>query len=81
MTLSGQKHVCSAGETFDSVALTEYGNEKYACELLNANPSLCHITIFSGGETLELPVVDMPEADDENTDAESYMPASAPWKE
>lgn len=80
MTLSGQKHICSAGETFDSIALAEYGDEKYACEVLNANPSLCHMMLFTGGETLELPVVNMPEIDD-NADEESYMPASAPWKE
>ena len=35
MTLSGQGYRCSAGETFDSVALNVYGDEKYACELLN----------------------------------------------
>ena len=81
MTLSGQKHICSAGETFDSIALAEYKDEKYASELLNANPALCHISIFDGGEVLELPVVEMPESiNDESVEAQ-YMPASAPWKE
>ena len=81
MKLSGYKHICSAKETFDSVALLEYEDEKYACELLNANPELSHIPVFTGGEILNLPVVEMPDTDDEDVDEEDYMPASAPWKE
>lgn len=77
MTLSGQVYKCSAGETFDQVALVIYGDEKYACELLNANPSLCTVPIFTGGETLELPVVEV----QENSDDEEYMTSTAPWKE
>lgn len=77
MTLSGKGYRCSAGETFDSVALTVYGNEKYACELLNANPALCTIPIFTGGEILLLPVVEIPE---DEGDVEQ-MPDRAPWKE
>ena len=81
MTLSGQSYVCSAGETWDSVALTVYDDEKYACELLNANPALSSIVIFSGGERLELPVVEEIEIDDEEFDTEETMPTTAPWKE
>lgn len=76
MTLSGKGYKCSAGETFDSVALAVYGNEKYACEILNANPALCRVPVFTGGEILALPVVGVP------TDAESEdrMPDKAPWR-
>lgn len=77
MTLSGQGYKCSAGETFDSVALDVYGDEKYACELLNANPALCTQPMFTGGEVLDLPVVEIP-ADD---GGEMHAPAVAPWKE
>lgn len=77
MTMSGQYYHCSAGETFDSVALMIYGQEKYACELLNANPSYCRIPIFVGGEILALPVIDIPA----NPDDITAMPAEAPWKE
>ena len=78
MTLSEMVYKCVAGETFDSVALEVYGDEKYACELLNANPDLCLKSVFTGGELLELPVVERPDADDEDED---YMPSVAPWKE
>lgn len=77
MTMSGQEYQCSAGETFDRVALALYGDEKYSCELLCANPALCLIPVFTGGEILALPVVEMPEDEDDT----ERMPASAPWKE
>jgi len=77
MILSGQGYRCSAGETFDSAALAVYGDEKYACELLTANPEYCTKPVFSGGETLRLPVVEIPEDESENI----YAPAKAPWKE
>ena len=82
MTLSGETHVCSAGETFDSIALVEYEDEKYAADLLNANPAYCRTLIFTGGELLLLPVVEAPEdEEDEDLDEDDYVPAVAPWKE
>jgi hypothetical protein len=45
------------GEAFDSLALVLYGNEKYASELLLANPNLCHKIIFDGGEVLNVPQI------------------------
>ena len=75
MTLSGQTYRCSTGETWDSVAMEVYGDEMHACDLLGANPSLCRKPIFTGGEVLQLPIVE------EREEAEEYMPASAPWKE
>ena len=77
MNLTGQVYFCSAGETFGSVALALYGEEAYAADLLNANPTLCTTPIFTGGEVLALPVVEIPESEGENV----YMPAKAPWKE
>ena len=76
MTLSGYTYQCSAGESFDSVALAVYDDEKYAAELMNANPDLVHLMVFEGGELLFLPVVEIPEDDDET----EYAPSTAPWK-
>lgn len=78
MTLSEQVYLCVAGETFDSIALAVYGSEKYAAELLCANPAQCGITVFHGGELLDLPVVEL--VQQEQTD-NSFMPTTAPWKE
>ena len=74
--LSGYLYKCSAGETFDSVALNIYGNERYAEDLLAANPGHVHLVMFMGGEVLSLPVVEMAEAETEA----AYTPVAAPWK-
>lgn len=79
MTLSGQYYRCSAGESFDAAALAVYGDEKFAAELLQANPELGGLALFQGGEILRLPVVEVPEDEDEQDNL--YMPATAPWKE
>ena len=76
MTLSGTQYQCVAGETYDIVALVIYGDEKYACEIMCANPELCTIPVFSGGELLDLPVVQVI-SQNEN----GGMPDKAPWKE
>ena len=73
MTLSGQVYVCSNQETFDSISLVIYGDERYAADLMNANPTLCEKLIFDGGEILKLPVVEIAETESE--------PMRAPWKE
>lgn len=79
MTMSGLAYKCSAGETFDSVSLVVYGHEKYTCDLLCANPALCHLTSFEGGEELLLPVVEIVET--EEMSDEEIMPDTPPWKE
>lgn len=73
---SGLTYQCRAGETFDSVSLILYGDERYAYELLAANPTLCRLIVFTGGEELAVPVVEVPEDDAEN----EMAPATAPWK-
>lgn len=77
MIYSGTAYKCSAGETFDRIALAMYKDEKYACNLIDANPWYATKTIFEGGELLALPVVAVPESEDE----EEYASAVAPWKE
>jgi len=52
MILSGTKYLCVAGETWDYIALVVYGNEKYAAELLAANPKFSCSPVFVGGEVL-----------------------------
>lgn len=76
MTFSGFSYPCSAGETFDSIALGIYGDEKYAADLLCMNPNLSTIPVFHGGEMLKLPTVEVPETGEEDS-----MPFTPPWKE
>lgn len=75
MRMSGYSYHVSAGETFDSVALQVYGDEKYAAELLSANVEHCGKLVFTGGEKLRLPVIEVETEDD------GQIIGSAPWKE
>lgn len=77
VALSGYLYRCSAGETFDKVALNIYDHEKYAADLMNANPGYVRRAVFRGDEVLSLPVVEIPENENEN----EYAPSTAPWKE
>lgn len=77
MTMSGLAYTCSAGETFDSVARVVYGDEKYAAELLVANPEHALTVVFLGGEILYLPSVIIP---DGNNGAPEET-TTAPWRE
>ncbi len=76
MELGGGICVCRAGESFDLLALMIYGDERYAADLMNANPSMCRTMVFGGGEKLDVPILDI--ADDE---MENGAPGAAPWKQ
>lgn len=73
MTSSGYEYLCSAGEMFDSIALELYGDEKYACDLINANPKYAQKIVFDGTERLTIPLIE--------EDAETSASSAAPWKE
>jgi len=74
MKMSGHTRTCSAGESFDGIALEVYGDERYAAELMMANPALSVKARFSGGEILKLPVIEVQAM-------QEGMPVNAPWKE
>ena len=78
MTMSDEVWQCSAGETFDLVALAVYGDEKYASEIMCANPSMGTKIQFEGGEELNLPVIVVPKTTPGEGSVSAYK---APWKE
>ena len=52
------------GDTFDSLALGFFGDEKLASAIMQANPDHCDTLIFSAGVVLTIPAsveVTMPE--------------------
>lgn len=77
MKTTGETYTCRAGETFDSIALHLFGDETYSAALLCVNPLLSRTPLFTGGEVLQLPDIELPETETINV----YMPATAPWKE
>ncbi len=45
------------GDTFDSLALMFYNEEKLASEIIKANPDYCDVLIFDAGVKLTIPEV------------------------
>lgn len=75
MEMSGYTYVCTAGETFDAVARKVYGDEKYAAELLCANPEHATRSMFTGMEVLLLPSITVLPVN------QTEISTVAPWKE
>lgn len=78
MTMSNLRYKPAAGETFDRAALAVYGDERFAEELLMANPEQAGKTVFAGNEVLRLPIVQAMPGEE---DGEIHAVSSAPWKE
>lgn len=76
MIISENVWIASSGESFDMIAFNVYGDEKYASEIMTANPTLCDKMNMTGGEIVKLPVIDIPEDIEED-----YESANAPWKD
>ncbi len=77
MKMSRYIYHCAANESFDSVALMVYGHEKYAADLMDANPEYCGLTVFDGGEELKLPLLDIPARNSERELADSIAPGKS----
>ena len=75
MKLSGYIYKASAGETADSIARAVYGDEKYAEDLICANPEMSGKIAMRGGEEWLLPQIELP------TRTQMVIPQTAPWKE
>lgn len=51
-------YTAQGGDTFDSIALAAYDEERMASTIIRANPDLCDVLIFEGGEAVRIPVVE-----------------------
>lgn len=58
-----------SGDTFDKIAFDQYGDEKQASNIIEANIEHAHIVIFGSGTELIIPIID--------TSASINLP---PWK-
>ncbi|MFD5019993.1 hypothetical protein ACFWMP_13915 [Paenibacillus sp. NPDC058367] len=47
-----------AGDTFDSISLDFYDDEHYSSEIIQANLKYRKTIIFSGGESLLIPIIE-----------------------
>ena len=50
-------YIAQGGDTFDSIALAAYNEERMASTIIAANPDLCDVLIFEGGELIQIPIV------------------------
>ena len=52
------EYTAQGGDTFDSIALAAYNEERMASTIITANPNLCDVLIFEGGELVRIPIVE-----------------------
>ena len=52
------EYTAQGGGTFDSIALAASNGERMASTILTANPDLCDVLIFEGGELVRIPIVE-----------------------
>ena len=52
-----KNHMTAEGDTFDSLALEYYDDEKLASTIIQANPDHCATLIFEAGVSLVIPDV------------------------
>lgn len=64
------EYIARNGDTFDSLALTAYNEERMASTIITANPDLSDVLIFEGGEALQIPII-------ENVETPDTLP---PWR-
>lgn len=58
------EYTAQGGDTFDSIALAAYNEERMATTIIAANPDLCDVLIFEGGEVIQIPLVETVETPD-----------------
>lgn len=52
------EYTAQGGDTFDSIELAAYNEERMASTIITANPDLCDVLIFEGGELVRIPIVE-----------------------
>lgn len=57
-TVGSIEYTAQGGDTFDSIALAAYNEERMASTIIAANPDLGDVLIFEGGELVQIPIVE-----------------------
>lgn len=45
------------GDTWDTLAFSEYGEERNATTIMKANVGMCQVIMFEGGEQIKIPII------------------------
>lgn len=51
------EYTCSGGETWDSIAMMAYKEERMASLIMDANRDMLSTIMFEGGEVIRLPII------------------------
>lgn len=62
-------YITLSGDTFDSIALDFYNEERLSHHIISANPQYRNTILFDGGEELRIPII--------KQEASDTLP---PWK-
>lgn len=55
---NGYLYTTLSGDTYDSISLDFYNDERYSSKIIQANPKYRTVLIFSGGEELFIPIIE-----------------------
>lgn len=51
------EYTCAGGETWDSIAMLAYHEERMSSVLLDANRDMMDVIMFDGGEVIRVPII------------------------
>ncbi len=70
--LGSIEYIAQGGDTWDSIAIAAYNEERMSTFLIDANRDYIDTVIFEGGEVLKVPVIDA-----EHVETSETLP---PWR-
>ncbi|WP_265822502.1 tail protein X [Geovibrio ferrireducens] len=54
-----RKTISIQGDLWDTISLRELGEERFMSALLEVNPAIAHIVVFSGGTEVNIPELEV----------------------
>ncbi len=65
--LGSIEYIAQGGDTWDSIAIAAYNEERMSTFLIDANRDYIDTVIFEGGEVLKVPVIDAEQVETSET--------------
>lgn len=65
--LGSIEYIAQGGDTWDSIAIEAYNEERMSTFLIDANRDYIDTVVFEGGEVLKVPVIDAEQVETSET--------------
>jgi len=65
--LGSIEYIAQGGDTWDSIAIAAYNEERMSTFLIDANRDYIDTVVFEGGEVLKVPVIDAEQVETSET--------------